>query len=105
MAGQTLYTIIDTKPKRRPPAALRRVRNILANPRAAIVIDSYTEDWSALGYVLLEGAARFLEGGAEHSTALGLLRAKYHQYRSVPLEDRPVIAIDIRRVVWWGRRL
>ncbi len=105
MAGSTLYTIIDVKPKRRLPAGLRRVRNILANPRAAVVIDSYSEDWAALGYVLLEGAARLLETGSEHATALRLLRAKYRQYRSMPLEDRPVIAIDVARLVRWGRTL
>ena len=103
MAGRTLYSVIDAKPKRRAPAALRRVRNILANPRAAVVVDSYSEDWTALGYALLEGAARLLGDGPEHTTALRLLRAKYPQYRRMALEDRPVIAIDVTRVVRWGR--
>ena len=103
VTGRTLYSVIDAKPKRRPPAALRRVRNILANPRAAVVIDSYSEDWDALGYVLFEGAARLVEDGREHATAVRLLRRKYHQYRNMSLEDRPIIAVDIARVVRWGR--
>ncbi len=100
---ETLYSVLDDKPKRSPPRQLRRVRNILTNPRVAVVVDSYTEDWTALGYVLVEGTARLIESGTEHSTAVRLLREKYPQYRSMPLEGRPVIAITISRVVSWGR--
>ena len=105
VTDRTLYSVIDAKPKRRPPMGLRRVSNILANPRAAVVIDSYSEDWHALGYVLMEGAARLLKDGPEHAAALRLLRAKYPQYGRMVLEDHPVIAIDVTRLVPWGRVL
>ncbi len=103
IAKATLYSVIDVKPKRRPPEQLRRVANILRNPRVAVVIDSYSEDWSSLGFVLLEGSARLIHSGSEHSTALRLLRERYPQYRTMALEDRPVIAVSIARVVRWGK--
>ncbi len=102
LAETTLYSVIDTKPKRRPPEQLRRVANILKNPRVAVVIDTYSEAWTALGFVLLEGSARIVRSGPEHSAALRLLREKYSQYQAMALEDRPVIAVSIARVVRWG---
>jgi PPOX class probable F420-dependent enzyme len=99
----TLYSVIDRKPKRRPPGQLRRVRNLLMNPRVAAVVDTYSEDWSQLWYVLVEGTARVIEDGPEHSAALRLLQRKYPQYRGMTLDDRPVIAIAIERTVTWGR--
>lgn len=102
LAGNTLYSVIDRKPKRRTPRQLRRVRNILANPRAAIVADVYREEWKTLGYVLVEGAARLIAHGREHAVALRALRAKYPQYRKMRLSDRPVIAVTIERAVRWG---
>lgn len=105
VAAGTLYTVIDRKPKKVDPAALRRVRNVRENPRAAVVVDVYTEDWSRLGFVLLEGRARILERGRAHSKAVALLRRKYPQYRSMRLDDRPLIAMEIRRVVRWGRTI
>ena len=97
-----LYIAIDEKPKRGAPRGLRRVRNILANPRVAIVADVYDEDWSRLGFVLVEGSARMLDDGEEHRAAVVALRARYAQYRAMRLEDRPVIAVDVERATRWG---
>lgn len=103
VAALTLYTVIDLKPKRVGPKALRRVRNVRENPRVAVVVDLYAEDWSRLGFVLFEGRARILERGGAHARALKLLRRKYPQYRSMDLEGRPLIAVKIQRMVRWGQ--
>ena len=47
-----LYIALDEKPKRVDPRRLKRVRNILANPRAALLCDVYEEDWARLAYCL-----------------------------------------------------
>jgi PPOX class probable F420-dependent enzyme len=99
---ERLYIAIDEKPKRAGPTQLRRVQNILHNPRVALVADVYDEDWSRLAFVLVHGTARVLADGAEHERALDLLRARYPQYRTMALEQRPVIAIDIERSTAWG---
>ncbi len=97
-----LYSVIDEKPKRTAPLALKRVRNIAANPHVAVVIDRYDENWSRLAYVLLSGRARLLRRGAVHRAALVLLRRKYPQYRSMALEKRPIIRVSNLRASVWG---
>ena len=96
-----LYITIDRKPKGNP-RALKRLRNIAANPAAAFVADRYDEDWTRLGWVMIRGRAETLESGAEHEHAQELLRARYPQYRTMPIGDLPVIAIRIERVSIWG---
>jgi PPOX class probable F420-dependent enzyme len=103
LVGETLYQAIDGKPKSVDPGRLLRVRNVRANPRAALLIDHYVEDWRRLWYVLLRGKARIIDHGPEHQRAIVALRRKYPQYRtSVPLApDALVIAIDVRRLRHW----
>lgn len=102
--GDTVYVAIDEKPKQdRDPYRLRRLRNLVENPRVAIVADVYDDqDWSRLGFVLMRGSARVIEKGAEHNRAVAALRQKYTQYRAMALEDRPVIAADVEQVTSWG---
>src|SRR2546430_17050206 len=58
--GEHFYTPLDEKPKRVAGSKLRRVRNIQARPEVALVIDQYDDDWSRLGYVLVQGRAELL---------------------------------------------
>ena len=97
----TLYITIDEKPKRRD-IPLKRVRNILANPQAAFIVDRYDEDWRRLGWVMLRGRAEILDDGAEHDRAQALLRERYPQYREMDLAALPVIALRIARANHWG---
>jgi PPOX class probable F420-dependent enzyme len=101
VAGQTLYITVDEKPKRRD-IPLKRVRNILENPKAAFVADRYDEDWRRLGWVMLRGDAEILETGPEHDRAQALLRERYPQYRAMNLAGLPVIALRIARATSWG---
>lgn len=103
IAGGSLYITIDEKPKRdaggRP---LKRLRNIAANPAAAVLVDRYDEDWTRLGWVMLRGRAEILAGGAEHARAQALLRAHYRQLGAMTIERLPVIALRLERVTDWG---
>src|SRR5215472_15212170 len=96
-----VYITIDQKPKG-DVGALKRLRNITENPVAAFVADRWDEDWTRLGWVMLRGLAEILADGAEHDRAQALLRARYPQYRTMALDDLPVIAIRIARVTSWG---
>ena len=42
------------------------------------------------------------DAGAEHDRAQALLRARYAQYRTMPIEHLPVIALRVARVTTWG---
>src|SRR5689334_12588744 len=101
VAGETVYITIDEKPKRRD-VPLKRVRNILENPRFSFVVDRWDEDWSRLGWVMLRGAAEILDSGTEHDDAQALLRERYPQYRTMALDDLPVLALRIRSATGWG---
>ncbi len=103
LIGTTVYIALDEKPKRVGPRRLRRVRNVLDNPTAAVVVDRYDEDWSRLAYVLAQGHARLVEPGTdEHAPAVRALRSRYAPYRAMRLEELPLIALDVDRVVHWG---
>ncbi len=95
-----IYIAIDEKPKR--SLRLKRLRNIEENPQVALVLDRYDEDWSRLAWVLVQGTAAVLDGGPERAQAIAALRERYPQYRSMALEERPVIAITVERVSSWG---
>ena len=100
--GDSLYITVDEKPKRRD-LPLKRLRNIIENPRAAFVCDRWDEDWSRLAWVMLRGRAEILESGAEHDAAQVLLRGRYLQYEAMDLGPLPVIALRIGRASSWGK--
>ena len=100
---QRFYSALDEKPKRTAATGLRRVRNIEARGEAALLIDRYDDDWSQLAYLLIQAKAELLWPGASgHAGALLLLRSRYPQYRTMNLEEQPVIALTPREVVSWG---
>ena len=97
-----VYTPVDLKPKRsHDPRRLRRVRNILENPRAMVVVDRYDEDWTRLAFALVEGEATILDAGDERRAAEDALVAKYPQYRALSLSGRPIIRVRAERIVRW----
>lgn len=100
---ESIYVVLDEKPKRVEARVLKRVRNILGNPRVALVVDHYEdEDWSRLGWVMARGKAEIIEFGPEQARALVLLQARYRQYRRMALEVRPMIAMRPEKVTSWG---
>ena len=82
------------------------MRNIAENPRVAVVIDHYEEDWSQLAYVLIRGTARVVEDPEEYLAALRTLREKYLQYRGMSFtpEKNPIVKIEPESVHVWGAR-
>jgi PPOX class probable F420-dependent enzyme len=100
-----LYSPLDEKPKKvDDPLALGRVRDILAEPEVSLLIDRWSEDWSQLAWLRLGGRADLLARDAadEHAAVVAALRAKYPQYATHRLEDRPIIRIAVERSRSWG---
>src|SRR6187551_931402 len=64
--AMVLYSALDEKPKavgdRRE---LARVRDILVRPRVAVVVDHWSEDWTELAWVRLDGTASLLDPAGE----------------------------------------
>ena len=102
VSGDSVYFTIDEKPKRLTDKPLKRIRNLQQNPHVALVVDRYDEDWTRLGWVMVQGEAALLDNGEEHSKAQRLLKARYPQLGEMQISELPVIAIRIKRVVSWG---
>lgn len=97
-ADNTVYTAVDGKPK--STQLLKRLANIAATPRVCLLVDHYDDDWSQLWWVRADGVASVATAGPDADAGRTLLRAKYGQYQSVPL-DGPVITIQIERWTAW----
>ena len=95
-----VWTPIDEKPKAvGDPRRLARVRDIERDPRVTLLVERWSEDWSGLGWLRLEGQAALIE--TADPSVIEALRAKYPQYADHDLESRPVIRIKIDRAVGW----
>jgi PPOX class probable F420-dependent enzyme len=99
--GLVAYSAVDDKPKR--SSRLQRLADVSANPVATLLVDHYDEDWSTLWWIRVSGPARIIEDGPEHDRAVGLLRAKYQQYRVHRLNG-PVLAIELQQWRTWSAR-
>jgi len=83
----------------------RKVRNLKANPQIAVTVDLYSDDWSNLKGVLLQGTAGLIEKGPRFRKIRRLLYAKYPQYPDeAALEESEVVIVEVTpvRVFSWG---
>jgi PPOX class probable F420-dependent enzyme len=98
--GGALYSPIDGKPK--SPGVLARERHLADDPRVALLLDHYEEDWDRLWWLRVEGRA-IVVSAADHEAALHALRGKYPQYARVALTsgDPRLLRIAIERVTGW----
>ena len=95
---QTVYSAVDAKPK--STLALRRLDNVRAHPPCSLLVDQYSEEWTDLWWVRVDGSGRVIERGDERERALSLLQAKYRQYRETR-PPGPVVALDIAQWRTW----
>lgn len=103
VVDQTICFVVDDKPKR-TRTGLKRLRNIAANPRVAVVVDRYDEDWTRLAYLLIHGRAQLVESSSEFAVVLAELRRRYAAYRAMALDisTHPMVRIAIERIHEWG---
>ena len=97
--GDTWYSPSDAGPR-----PVKRLRNVLADPRSTVLIDDYNEVWSRVWWVRLRGQGRMVEPAAEAERASRLLAVKYPQFADAPAAEAagPVMAIDIQEWAGWS---
>ena len=104
VVADSIYIAIDEKPK--TTLRLRRLTNIESNPKFALLVDHYDDDWNQLWWILLRGPAEALWPSEweqeEASMAIAALRDKYQQYESMGLEERPLLKLRPDRVTRWS---
>jgi general stress protein 26 len=73
-----------------------KVRDILQNPNVAFTVDdAFTEDWSTIQGIQMEGRASILSDAVELQKATGLLMKKYPQMAKMPAgQDMVVIKVE-----------
>jgi PPOX class probable F420-dependent enzyme len=101
VAGGVIYTAVDTKPKTTPD--LKRLRNIAASPRVAVLADHYSGDWDELWWARADGEAVILGAPAEVAGPLRLLAGRFPHYAAHPPAG-PVFAIRVTLWSGWAAR-
>ena len=100
VAGEAVYSAVDTKPKRSP--SLRRLSNVRENPKVALLVDQYDDaDWDALWWARADGRGRVLDAAESEAVhAIALLSERYPQQHVVG----EVLAVDVERWSGWAAR-
>ncbi len=99
LAEGRIWSAIDEKPKRDPARELARIRFLRRDPRAALTVDRYSEDWRELAWVEVLGRVCVVPA-SDGAAGLASLAAKYAPYReSAP--PGPLLALDPERFLFW----
>src|SRR5262245_25439509 len=83
----------------------RKVRNILENPRVTVTVDLYSDDWSHLKGVMIQGTASLIQRGPRFRRLRRLLYAKYPQYpdeAALDELDSVIVGVSPDHVFTWG---
>lgn len=102
VSGDTVVTPIDWKTKR--PGRLQRLQNIEANPSVSLLVHGYSEDWTALWWVRVDGTATIHANGGVRDQAIEALTAKYTQYRDRPPGPEIIVVEPTAFTSWQSSR-
>ena len=83
----------------------RKVKNLRENPRIAMTVDLYSDDWAQIRGVMVQGTAKLIERGPRFKQARDRLYRKYPQYRNeaaIAPSDSVVIEVTPTHVFTWG---
>ena len=104
VAEGRIWSAIDQKPKTaKEPARLRFLRR---DPRAALTVDRYSDDWDELAWVQVVGRVEIV-AVEEGRAGLEALSEKYEPYRQ-EAPAGPLLVLKPERYLWWraaGERL
>jgi PPOX class probable F420-dependent enzyme len=101
--GNHFFIPLDEKRKTAKPEKLKRIRNIQDNPNVALLIDEYSEDWTKLAFLMIQGKASVAsktEGNIQVREAYKKLMTKYIQYQKVGVGEMCII-ITPKKVASW----
>jgi len=96
--GLVCSAVDEVKPKR--STRLARLDDLRRDPRAAVLVDHYAEDWTQLWWVRIDGEAAVHEAGERADRARAALAAKYPQYAADP-PGGPVVVLTPQRWAGW----
>ncbi len=83
----------------------KKVKNVRENPHATVTVDLYSDDWSCLKGVMVQGDAAIVGPGPRFRKVRKLLYEKYPQYPDVSAigeRDSVVVELTPAHVFSWG---
>jgi PPOX class probable F420-dependent enzyme len=105
VVDDVVWSPLDEKPKAvRDVRHLARVRDIMKRPDVSLLVDRWSEDWSELAWLRIDGRATLVEPDAVPPGVIAALRAKHPQYRDHDLEHRPALRIEVATTAGWSAR-
>jgi len=97
VAEGRIWSAVDRKPKQaKEPARLRFLRR---DPRAALTVDRYSDDWEQLAWMQILGTVEIVEA-SEGTSGMKALSEKYEPYRE-EAPPGPLLALEPQRYLWW----
>lgn len=99
--GLVCSAVDEVKPKRH--TRLARLDDVRRDPRVALIVDHYDEDWSSLWWVRIDGTAAVHDDDDLRERAIAALAAKYPAY-TAPRPDGVVLVITPKRWIGWSAR-
>jgi PPOX class probable F420-dependent enzyme len=97
VAEGRIWSAIDSKPKRAGEPA--RIRYLRREPRAALTVDRYSDEWERLAWVQVLGRVLVLDA-RDAAPGIEALCAKYEPYRA-QAPPGPVLSLVPERCLWW----
>ena len=102
--GNYFFIPVDEKRKKVKPEKLKRIKNLQNNRNVALLIDEYSEDWTKLAFVMIQGKATIIttetQGNIQLQEAYKKLTTKYSQYQKIGLSEMCII-IKPEKVTSW----
>src|SRR6059036_4157825 len=83
----------------------RKALNLAENPRVAVTVDLYSDDWTHIKGAMVQGMARLYDRGPRFRKVRALLYRKYPQYsRNATLDEKDSLIIEVTplHVFTWG---
>ena len=99
LVEDTVYSAVDAKPKR--SRDLQRLVNIRADPRCALLVDHYEDDWSRLWWVRADGRGEVVDGPSGAHPGIRALVQRFPQYRDDPPAG-PLLVVSVERWSGWA---
>lgn len=98
--GLVCSAVDEVKPKR--STRLARLADVRRDPRAAVLVDHYAEDWTQLWWVRIDGTAAVHEDGELAERARAALVEKYPPYAAAPPRGAVLVLRPERWAGWRG---
>jgi nitroimidazol reductase NimA-like FMN-containing flavoprotein (pyridoxamine 5'-phosphate oxidase superfamily) len=84
---------------------VRKVKNLVDNPRVAVTVDIYSDDWTHIKGAMVQGTTRVFGRGPRFRRIRALLYKKYAHYRrdaTLDESDSVIVEVTPTHVFTWG---